>query len=152
MVMDYCEKCVYRKTFTSAGPYCDYLCMTNERRPCPPGEGCTVRVVQDAYKPKAFTVVAGKRGRKPMTEKEKAAAQLARQEKRREYDRERYRRQTEADREKQRESGRKYYERNKEKMKARHSEWYQANKEKAAAYQRELRRKKKEEIKNGVTT
>lgn len=151
MVMGYCDKCVYRKTFTSAGPYCDYLCMTNERRPCPPGEGCTVRVIQDARKPKAFTVSKAKLGRPPMTEEERAAAELARQEKRREYDRERYRNQTEEDREKGREKSRRYYERNKEKYSARHSAWYQANKERAAAYQRERRRKKREAEQNGCS-
>lgn len=151
MVMGYCDKCVYRKTFTSAGPYCDYLCMTNERRPCPPGEGCTVRVLLDERKPKAFTVSKAKLGRPPLTEEEKAAVAEALKERKRKYNRERYKTWTEEDREKDREKCRRYYERNKEKINAKHAEWYQANKERAAAYQRERRRKKREAERNGCS-
>ena len=39
---DPCEGCVYR-TKLGFGYVCDYLCMTGQRRPCPFGEGCTVK-------------------------------------------------------------------------------------------------------------
>lgn len=139
----WCEKCVYRKVIAGAGPYCDYLCMTNERRPCPGGDGCTARVLLDARKPKAFTVQ--KERRRPKTPEEREAAELARKERKRDRDRERYQKRTEADREKQRERCRGYYERNKEKVNARHREWAKENREYLNAYAREFRRKKKEE-------
>lgn len=40
----YCDKCTFRKFFHNYFRYCDYLLMTGERRPCPAGDGCTVRV------------------------------------------------------------------------------------------------------------
>lgn len=47
----YCDRCVYRKNFTSgAVHYCDYLCMTGKRRPCQAGDGCTVRVTRMVYR------------------------------------------------------------------------------------------------------
>lgn len=151
MVMDYCEKCVYRKTFTSAGPYCDYICMTGHRRPCPPGEGCTVRVLLDERKPKAFTVVKNNRGRKPLTDDEKTLALLATRERKRNYAREHRKNLTPEQIERNREKCRRYYERNKEKMKAKHKEWSQENQEYLNAYHRERRRKKKEAEKNGCS-
>lgn len=47
----YCDPCIYRKVFTGGWlPYCDYLCMVGTRRPCPAGDGCTVRVTRRVYR------------------------------------------------------------------------------------------------------
>ena len=52
----YCDACVYRKVFTGGWhPYCDYLCMVGKRRPCPAGDGCTVRVTRRVYRKRALT-------------------------------------------------------------------------------------------------
>lgn len=51
----YCDGCHYRKIFHGAFPYCDYLLMTGERRPCPAGDGCTVRVKRRVYRKKVLT-------------------------------------------------------------------------------------------------
>lgn len=52
----YCDPCTYRKSFTSGTiPYCDYLCMTGKLRPCPAGDGCTVRVTRRVYRKRALT-------------------------------------------------------------------------------------------------
>lgn len=37
-----CKGCVYAALLSGAW-CCDYLGVTGHRRPCPPGEGCTVR-------------------------------------------------------------------------------------------------------------
>lgn len=46
----FCDKCAFRKKFSCGLYYCDYFCMTDRRRPCPAGEGCTVRVEQKVYR------------------------------------------------------------------------------------------------------
>ena len=38
-----CKGCVYAAALSGEW-FCDYLSITGHRRPCPPGEGCTVRV------------------------------------------------------------------------------------------------------------
>lgn len=38
-----CKGCAYAVPLSGEW-YCDYLSITGHRRPCPPGEGCTVRV------------------------------------------------------------------------------------------------------------
>lgn len=45
MARNYCDNCYYSR---KAGEtrYCAYLFMTNQRRPCDPGEGCTVKVAR----------------------------------------------------------------------------------------------------------
>lgn len=68
----YCDKCVYRKILTCGLAYCSYLLDTERRRPCPPGEGCTVKVTRKVYR---------KRERTP---EEKAAFAEKRREKERE--------------------------------------------------------------------
>ena len=40
----YCQGCIYA-VFAGCEPVCDYFLMTKHRRPCPPGEGCTVRTM-----------------------------------------------------------------------------------------------------------
>lgn len=45
MANNFCDDCCYyKKTGSGAYRYCDYFFATNQRRPCPPGEGCTVKV------------------------------------------------------------------------------------------------------------
>ena len=48
----YCSDCVYCGWFTGVIPYSDYLFRTNQRRPCPPGEGCTVKVSKEVKQKK----------------------------------------------------------------------------------------------------
>lgn len=38
-----CDDCYYRGTIYNTA-CCNYLLMTDQRRPCPPGEECTVKV------------------------------------------------------------------------------------------------------------
>lgn len=43
--MKRCKKCIYHGTLgnsNKSGTYCDYIGVTQHRRPCPPGEDCTV--------------------------------------------------------------------------------------------------------------
>lgn len=52
----YCDACVYRKSITGGYlRYCDYLCMTGKPRPCPAGDGCTVRSTRRVYRKRALT-------------------------------------------------------------------------------------------------
>lgn len=44
MSKDYCKGCVYR-TYAGAEPICGYILVERHRRTCPPGEGCTAKVV-----------------------------------------------------------------------------------------------------------
>lgn len=45
MAMDNCADCFYAGYLPSIKMYCcRYYLMTNERRPCPGGDGCTVKV------------------------------------------------------------------------------------------------------------
>ena len=47
----FCDDCYYCVNFRSGGMRCcNYLIMTNQRRPCPPGEGCTVKVPRKVYR------------------------------------------------------------------------------------------------------
>ena len=43
MAKSNCDNCYYCKKL-NADRYCAYLLMTNQKRPCEPGEGCTVKV------------------------------------------------------------------------------------------------------------
>ena len=49
---NYCDNCAYKKMMSSNYKYCDYFLMTNERRPCPAGDGCTVKVSRKVYRRK----------------------------------------------------------------------------------------------------
>lgn len=51
----FCDKCAFRKKFSCGLYYCDFFCMTGKRRPCPAGEGCTVRVERKVYRKKQRT-------------------------------------------------------------------------------------------------
>ena len=75
----YCDPCVYRKVFTGGWlPYCDYLCMVGKRRPCPAGDGCTVRVTRRVYR------------KRPLTEEEQAERVERKRERNREAKRRSY--------------------------------------------------------------
>lgn len=81
----YCDVCIYRKTFTSgATPFCDYLCMIGKPRPCPAGDGCTVRVTRRVYRKRAFTdeemAQRAERKRERNREAKKRSYQLHREE------------------------------------------------------------------------
>lgn len=41
---NYCDDCVYWAKLHEPYRYCSYLLRTDKKRPCPPGEGCTVKV------------------------------------------------------------------------------------------------------------
>lgn len=47
-----CDNCVYRGTITGTTHYCRYYLVTGERRPCPPGDGCTVKVGREVKRRK----------------------------------------------------------------------------------------------------
>ena len=51
----HCDNCIYRKKFSFNTPYCDYLCMTGKRRPCPGGDECTAKVTRRVYRKKKRT-------------------------------------------------------------------------------------------------
>ena len=47
MAKSNCDNCVYSALLTASNTRCcNYLLVTNKRRPCPAGEGCTVKVVR----------------------------------------------------------------------------------------------------------
>lgn len=49
MASDYCNGCVYKGVVGGNTPCCNYIFMEDRMRPCPPGEGCTVKMTnQDA--------------------------------------------------------------------------------------------------------
>lgn len=39
----YCKGCIYRGGQSGLIKCCNYYLITNKRRPCPAGDGCTVR-------------------------------------------------------------------------------------------------------------
>lgn len=41
----YCQKCIYFVGW-SHDCFCNYYLMTDKRRPCDPGKGCTVRLLR----------------------------------------------------------------------------------------------------------
>ena len=42
---NYCEKCYYCSSLPCGLMSCNYFLVTSVRRPCPPGKGCKVRVL-----------------------------------------------------------------------------------------------------------
>ena len=42
----YCLNCIYYIGSSDCLLYCNYYLMTDKRRPCDPGTGCTVRVLR----------------------------------------------------------------------------------------------------------
>lgn len=49
MAKDNCDNCVYRGTIYNLS-CCNYYFMTNQRRPCPPGEACTAKAARSVYR------------------------------------------------------------------------------------------------------
>ena len=58
----YCSPCIY-STMVVGGCYkmCNYLLYTDQVRPCPPGEGCTVRVTSRAKRQRKLNKKKGER-------------------------------------------------------------------------------------------
>lgn len=47
MAKNFCSDCVYRGVLSaSTTQVCNYIFVTHKKRPCPAGEGCTVKVVR----------------------------------------------------------------------------------------------------------
>ena len=110
----YCDACVYRKSITGGwSPYCDYLFMVGTIRPCPAGDGCTVRVTRRVYRKRA------------LTEQEKAQ----RAERKRERNREAARRSYQKHREEILERSKKYQKEHREEMNAYSREYRKRRKE-----------------------
>lgn len=43
-----CDDCFYYRAMSNGkARYCAYLIDTGQRRPCPPGDGCTVKVPRE---------------------------------------------------------------------------------------------------------
>ena len=129
----YCEGCIYQKSFSGWGSYCDYICMEGHRRPCPPGEGCTARKTKREHQ------------KKERTPEERAALTEMHRQRRRERDKARRQNQTPEQRERRLESCRRSYQKNKEARNAKHKEYYEANRERLNEYNKERRRKKRAE-------
>ena len=111
----YCDPCVYRKSFTGGWwPYCDYLCMNGKPRPCPAGDGCTVRVTRRVYR------------KRELTEEEKAQ----RAERRRERNREAKKRSYQMHREEILASQKKWQKEHREQLNAYSREYRKRRKEK----------------------
>ena len=47
----YCDDCFYLRKGNGFW-YCTYFTQTNQRRPCPAGDGCTVKVPRKVYRKK----------------------------------------------------------------------------------------------------
>lgn len=148
VVTKYCEYCFYRKTFAGAGMYCDYICMAGRPRPCPAGDGCTVRVLIRREKPESFTIIPKRKRTADMTPEEIAARDAERKAKQKQRDHDRYMRNREKNRERRRVKSKEYYAKNKEKVRAQQAEWRAENREHLAEYARDYRKKQKE-AKNG---
>ena len=61
MAKSNCDNCVYSGSIH--GSYlrcCNYFLATNQRRPCPPGEGCTVKVGREVKRRKKKVSKDGK--------------------------------------------------------------------------------------------
>lgn len=43
----YCDGCIYRGLIHGEFPWCKYLFTEDHMRPCPPGEGCTVKLTPE---------------------------------------------------------------------------------------------------------
>ena len=81
----YCDPCVYSKSITGGWcQYCDYLFMTGKPRPCPAGDGCTVRVTRRVYRKRALTdeekALRAERRRERNREAKKRSYQMHREE------------------------------------------------------------------------
>lgn len=48
----YCNGCIYKGRVSFNTPCCDYIFIEDKMRPCPPGEGCTVKTTDHDIKRK----------------------------------------------------------------------------------------------------
>lgn len=46
----YCNGCIYKGVVENHLPCCNYIFMEDKMRPCPPGEGCTVKLTSKEIK------------------------------------------------------------------------------------------------------
>lgn len=46
MAKNNCDNCVYYKKINDCERYCSYIFVENHRRPCPPGDECTVKIAR----------------------------------------------------------------------------------------------------------
>lgn len=61
MAKSYCDNCVYSCVLNGlATRCCNYFLATGQRRPCPPGEGCTVKVGREVKRRKKKGAKDGK--------------------------------------------------------------------------------------------
>ena len=119
----YCDPCVYRKSITGGWFLCcDYLCMTGKPRPCPAGDGCTVRVTRRVYR------------KRVLTEEEKAQ----RAERRRERNREAARRSYHKHREEHLARKKQYQKEHREELNAYSREYRKRRKEREMVYDRSI--------------
>ena len=49
---NYCEGCIFFRGDFEINRCCNYYIDTDKRRPCPPGEGCTVKIERKRYREK----------------------------------------------------------------------------------------------------
>ena len=57
----YCDNCVYSSGITGLNMRCcNYYLATGQRRPCPPGKGCTVKVGREVKRRKKKGATNGK--------------------------------------------------------------------------------------------
>lgn len=54
-----CDGCYYFGGRWEVVKCCNYYLITNQRRPCPPGEGCIVRQGGERESRKAMTIKSG---------------------------------------------------------------------------------------------
>ncbi len=72
----YCNGCIYKGLVNGNAPCCNYIFMEDKRRPCPPGEGCTVKVTnRDAQR---RTAEERKRKKLELAKEQRAKRRLAR--------------------------------------------------------------------------
>ena len=56
MAKNNCDNCFYyRKMDSGQQRFCAYLFLTDQRRPCPPGDECTVKIGRTVYRRKGKT-------------------------------------------------------------------------------------------------
>lgn len=111
---EYCDGCSFR--YMIGGAFvrcCNYYFVTNQRRPCPAGDGCTVRMARKEDQ------------KREHTPEEKAAFLEKQREKQREKNRKYYLR----NREKKLARDKAYYQAHREERNAYQREWRRRNKE-----------------------
>ena len=135
----YCMGCHYRKAFNGGEyqiNYCDYLCMTGKRRPCPAGDNCSV-----------WAEKSSRRGLARTPEEREALTRMhdeRRKRLKREWSRENRRTMSPEEAERRNAARREHYRKNKERINEQRRLWAEVNKEKLQAQARERYRRRKE--------